>query len=156
MVCTVTHIQYIIQETTSRQMLNCSKVHTSPDSRKIEHFFKAHFFYHQHISIAGLLLNLGMWAGKTGFKPVPIKLSIVIDARMLTQFQNCSIDTGCAVCMVELYQRPLYAIEQLKKLHQVLPRALVTSMLCNQSTKAKCLTQPFCWNELKYRIQILV
>ena len=26
-VCTVTHIQYIIQETTSRQMLNCTKVH---------------------------------------------------------------------------------------------------------------------------------
>ena len=53
------------------------------------------------------------------------------DARILTQFQNRSIDTGCAACMAELYQRPLYAIEQLKKLHQVLSIALVTSMQCS-------------------------
>ena len=50
-------------------------------------------------------------------------LQIAIDARIFTQFQNNLIDTGCAAYLVELFQRPLYTIEQLENLHQVLPNS---------------------------------
>ena len=44
--------------------------------------------------------------------------------------------------MVELFQRPLYAIEYQKNLHQICQIALVTSMQCNHSTKYSA----GCWN----------
>ena len=45
------------------------------------------------------------------------------DARIFTQFQNSLIYTGCTAYLVELFQRPLYAIEQLENLHQILPNS---------------------------------
>ena len=63
-----------------------------------------------------------------------------IDTRILTQFQNCLIDTGCTACKSggALLAPPIcYRVCSLKSLHctKYCQIALVTSIQCNQSIK---------------------